>query len=117
MDTNCVFEFCVYLNQCLIVPVMCILQNGNGRNGQKGRRDAVIARRTYEQLMYLAEVYQPYTFYNARFETSNLQKLYLSLSNEERQNFWFNMEEVDWQQYVRDVHIPGLRKYVLKGRQ
>lgn len=72
--------------------------------------------KTFQQLNYLAKIYQPYTFYSGRFDSSNTEQLYNELTPEEKQRFFFDLKEIDWPQYIVDVHLPGLRKYVLKGR-
>eukprot|EP00854_Cymbomonas_tetramitiformis_P003209 gene3209-4055_t len=80
------------------------------------RARAVLLSKTWEQLAYLSKLYEPYTFYAAQFETTNTQKLFESLSEEDKQKFNFDLEAFDWTQYLMDVHVPGLKKYVLKGR-
>mgnify|MGYP002776898923 CR=1 FL=1 len=57
------------------------------------------------------------TFSNVyRFDTSNTQQLYENLSSEEKLLFGFNFNDIDWDTYIKRIHIPGLRKHVLKGR-
>ena len=50
-----------------------------------------------------------------RFDTSNTQQLYENLSMEEKQVFGFSINDIDWETYIKKIHIPGLRKHVLKG--
>lgn len=38
------------------------------------------------------------------------------MSKEERQQFGFDVEKIDWKDYISNVHIPGLRRHVMKGR-
>ena len=35
---------------------------------------------------------------------------------EEKQLFGFSINDIDWETYIKKIHIPGLRKHVLKGR-
>ena len=51
-----------------------------------------------------------------RFDNSNTRQLHEDLSIEEKQVFGFNFNDIDWESYVKRIHIPGLRKHVLKGR-
>ena len=51
-----------------------------------------------------------------RFDNSNTQQLHEDLSIEEKQVFGFNFNDIDWENYIKKIHIPGLRKHVLKGR-
>ena len=38
------------------------------------------------------------------------------MSEEEQQEFGFDVGNIDWEDYISNVHIPGLRKHVMKGR-
>ena len=51
-----------------------------------------------------------------RFDNSNTRQLHEDLSMEEKQLFGFNFNDIDWETYIKRIHIPGLRKHVLKGR-
>ena len=54
--------------------------------------------------------------YFCRFDNSNTQQLHEDLSSEEKQVLGFNFNDIDWDTYIKTIHIPGLRKHVLKGR-
>jgi len=75
-----------------------------------------ITRLVTEQLKYMAKIYKPYTFYKARFDISNLEKLFQGLSEEEQENFAFDAKNIEWNDYIGNVHIPGLRQHVMRGR-
>ncbi|KAL0402769.1 UNVERIFIED_CONTAM: Fatty acyl-CoA reductase 2 [Sesamum radiatum] len=47
------------------------------------------------------------------FDTSNTQKLLKEMSKEERLNFEVDATKIDWRNYFLEIHIPGLRRYVL----
>ncbi|KAK4373040.1 hypothetical protein RND71_008424 [Anisodus tanguticus] len=85
-------------------------------NGKLSRKLENICRKSVEQAKYLANIYQPYTFYGGRFDNSNTQRLMECMSKEERWQFGFDVESIDWKDYISNVHIPGLRKHVMKGR-
>lgn len=38
------------------------------------------------------------------------------MSEEERTSFDFNVGSISWKDYISNVHIPGLRRHVMKGR-
>ncbi|XP_024024401.1 fatty acyl-CoA reductase 2 [Morus notabilis] len=76
----------------------------------------VICRKSVEQAKHLANIYEPYTFYGGRFDNSNTQILMESMSEEEKRKFGFDVENIDWTDYITNVHIPGLRRHVMKGR-
>lgn len=51
-----------------------------------------------------------------RFEVGNTEALGQELSAEEQLEFGFNIRSLDWADYLPNVHVPGLRKYVCRGR-
>ncbi|ONK72606.1 uncharacterized protein A4U43_C04F21160 [Asparagus officinalis] len=67
-----------------------------------------------EQFNYLATLYAPYTLYGGRFDDTNTQKLMQEMSKEEMQSFDFDVGGISWADFIANVHIPGLRRYVLK---
>lgn len=38
------------------------------------------------------------------------------MTAEEKAQFHFDVRSIDWTDYITNVHIPGLRKHVMKGR-
>ncbi|KAK4481747.1 hypothetical protein RD792_012657 [Penstemon davidsonii] len=89
------------------------LSNLDGKLSQKLE---IICRKSVEQAKYLANIYEPYTFYGGRFDNSNTERLMGFLSKEEKQQFGFDVESIEWKDYISNIHIPGLRKHVMKGR-
>ncbi|KAJ7556581.1 hypothetical protein O6H91_05G088900 [Diphasiastrum complanatum] len=69
-----------------------------------------------QQITHLIEIYSPYTFYKGRFDISNTKMLHSELSPAEKEAFGFEVSSIDWEHYMKNVHFPGLRKYVLRGR-
>lgn len=53
---------------------------------------------------------------NVRFDNSNTKRLLETMSEEEKVSFGFDVETIDWKDYIKNVHIPGLRRHVMKGR-
>ncbi|KAK1426223.1 hypothetical protein QVD17_14892 [Tagetes erecta] len=84
--------------------------------GKISRKIENICNKSVEQAKYLANIYEPYTFYGGRFDNSNTQKLMGMMSEEERNTFGFDVGKIDWRDYISNVHIPGLRRHVMKGR-
>lgn len=78
------------------------------------KRRTAVRRRTLEQLRSMGSLYAPYTSYEARFQSDNVKALRASLSTEEREAFPFALEELDWEEYLSSVHIPGLLKHALR---
>lgn len=75
-----------------------------------------LCARSVEQTVHLGSIYQPYTFYGGRFDNGNTEALFAAMSPAERARFHFDVRSVDWTDYITNVHIPGLRKHVMKGR-
>ncbi|KAL3623809.1 Fatty acyl-CoA reductase 2 [Castilleja foliolosa] len=85
-------------------------------DGKLSQKLEIICRKSVEQAKYLANIYESYTFYGGRFDNSNTKRLMGLMSKEERQQFGFEVEKIDWKDYITNVHIPGLRRHVMKGR-
>ncbi|XVE75779.1 hypothetical protein DITRI_Ditri12bG0120000 [Diplodiscus trichospermus] len=85
-------------------------------SGKLSQKLESICRKSVEQAEYLANIYEPYTFYGGRFDNGNTERLMEIMSEEEKKNFGFDVESIDWKDYIKNVHIPGLRRHVMKGR-
>ena len=48
------------------------------------------------------------------FDTSNTQRLLDELDERDRAALDFDVRQIDWRRYIQDVHIPGLRRHVLR---
>ncbi|CAN6313927.1 unnamed protein product [Urochloa humidicola] len=83
---------------------------------QRRRRARELCARSVEQAVHLGSIYQPYTFYGGRFDNANTEALLAAMSPAERARFLFDVRSLDWADYITNVHIPGLRKHVMKGR-
>ncbi|KAK7278796.1 hypothetical protein RJT34_23832 [Clitoria ternatea] len=84
--------------------------------GKMSQKLENMCRKSVEQAKYLANIYEPYTFYGGRFDNSNTQRLMECMSEEEKKEFGFDVKSIDWKDYITNVHIPGLRRHVMKGR-
>ena len=85
-----------------------------GTMSKSDRRRKVVAKKTWEQLKGMGELYEPYTAYAARFSSTNVVTLRESLSPEDARAFPFELETLDWREYLSSVHIPGLLKHALR---
>jgi nucleoside-diphosphate-sugar epimerase len=71
-----------------------------------------------KRLMYLADLYKTYMNGGFTFDTSNTQRLLDELHETDRAALDFDVRAIDWRSYIQDVHIPGLRRHVLReGRR
>ncbi|KAG8095988.1 hypothetical protein GUJ93_ZPchr0013g37008 [Zizania palustris] len=86
---------------------------GDERLSQRVRE---LCAKSIEQTIHLGSIYQPYTFYGGRFDNGNTEALIAEMSEEEKARFHCDVRSIDWTDYITNVHIPGLRKHVMKGR-
>jgi nucleoside-diphosphate-sugar epimerase len=75
----------------------------------EARRSATVKR-----LLYLADLYEPYMTAGNVFDTTNTQRLLDDLDDGDRAALDFDVQQIDWRAYIQDVHIPGLRRHVLR---
>ncbi|GAY32624.1 hypothetical protein CUMW_003360 [Citrus unshiu] len=64
-----------------------------------------------------ANIYHPYGIYAGRFDSSNTLGLMQIMNEEEKKKFGFDMGSIDWKHYITNVHVPGLRRHVMKERR
>ncbi|KAH7512319.1 hypothetical protein FEM48_Zijuj12G0078100 [Ziziphus jujuba var. spinosa] len=85
-------------------------------NQKKSQKFEIIGGKSVERAKHLATIYKPYAFYGGRFDNSNAEKLMESMCEEEKRQFGYDVGSIDWSDYIKNVHIPGLRRHVVKGR-
>ena len=69
---------------------------------------------TAKRLLYLADLYDAYLNTGLVFDTSNTQQLLDDLDPAARAALNFDVRQIDWRHYIQDVHLPGLRRHVLR---
>lgn len=69
---------------------------------------------TMKRLVYLADLYTGYLNAEYVFDTANTSRLLDELDTGDRALLDFDVRRIDWRSYIQDVHIPGLRRHVLK---
>ncbi len=79
------------------------------------RRRVSVLKATLERVLSLSDTYSPYTHLNCRFETTNTLQVLQELSEEDRKAFDFDVSRIKWREYIQDIHIPGLKRHVLKA--
>lgn len=69
----------------------------------------------YKLVLLLADIYAPYTFFKGSFDDSNSERLRKAMRNSADGNlFDFDPKHIDWNEYLINIHIPGVIKYLLK---
>ncbi|XP_050214451.1 fatty acyl-CoA reductase 2, chloroplastic-like [Mercurialis annua] len=84
---------------------------------KNSRKAETLIQKLKEYTTHMATTYKPYCFYEARFDCNKLQKLMESMCEEEKEEFGFDFQSIDWNHYIKNIHIPGLRKHVLRDNQ
>ncbi|XP_031504990.1 fatty acyl-CoA reductase 3-like [Nymphaea colorata] len=80
-----------------------------------GRLYADLTRK-YNFIMYLAELYEPYVFFDGSFDDSNAEGLRMAMKAggvEEAGLFDFDPKCINWEEYCMKVYYPGLVRYVM----
>ena len=80
--------------------------------GRRARKLSALSRQV-EQLIYFARIYSPYTHLDCTFADDALQAAALRLHPDDRAAFPFDVEAIDWDDYIVNRHIPGLRRFAL----
>ena len=84
------------------------------RAAKRKRRQLVLKLSGIKALLHYIRIYAPYTRTNFEFETRKMQGLYEALAPTEQQQFNFDISQIHWKRYFQEIHIPGIKKHVLK---
>ena len=84
------------------------------RAAKRKRRQLALKQSGIKALLHYIRIYAPYTQTSFEFETRKTQGLYEALSPTEQQRFNFDVSQIHWRQYFQEIHIPGIKKHVLK---
>ncbi|KAI4369736.1 hypothetical protein MLD38_018150 [Melastoma candidum] len=87
-----------------------MLRNSSNTSESSSRKN----KRIIEGITRIARVYEPYLFNRVRFDNRNTEKLIQEMSVRERLDYPMDVRRVDWEHYITNIHIPGVRKHVMK---
>ncbi len=62
------------------------------------------------QAQYYSDIYGDYVEMETTFEDHNTQALYASLGPKEREEFFFDVGQLDWYDYMVDAHLPAVTR-------
>jgi long-chain acyl-CoA synthetase len=80
----------------------------------RAKRRVSATRAAHERLYYYGEIYEPYLNSDCRFEVDRTMALYHGLDEDEKRQFNFDVTRLNWRHYIQNVHVPGVKKFVLK---
>ncbi|CAH1738325.1 fatty acyl-CoA reductase wat-like isoform X2 [Aphis gossypii] len=66
----------------------------------------------YSKTEYMLDMLNEFLTREWSFDNENTKKLWLSLSKEDRNIFWFSLEKFDWKDYLK-IYYFGVRKHIL----
>jgi HAD superfamily hydrolase (TIGR01490 family) len=66
-------------------------------------------QRKVDRLRRLNEIYWPYGALDCVFDDRNTRELLETLHPDDRERFGFDVDEIDWDHYLGEVHLPALR--------
>lgn len=78
------------------------------------KQKVTVIKSAITRMLYYATIYSPYTSMDCTFETDRTQQLHESLDPEDKVVFNCDVSRIHWPEYIQDIHIPGLKKHVLK---
>ncbi|MEJ2077318.1 MAG: AMP-binding protein [Acidobacteriota bacterium] len=81
---------------------------------QRAKRRVSATKAANQKLYYYGELYEPYLNLDCAFSVDRALELYAILEPEERAEFDFDVTRLNWRHYIQNVHIPGVKKYILK---
>ena len=67
-----------------------------------------------QRVLYYIDIYSPYTHLDCQFQTHRTRALWEALPADERDTFSLDVMRIDWQRYIEDIHLPGMRRNVLR---
>ena len=82
--------------------------------GQLKLRKIAVKKVALQKLYYYGKIYGPYLTLDCCFKTNNTLNLFASLSKREKQDLNFDVSQINWRHYIQNIHIPGVKKYILK---
>ena len=104
-----------YMLPLRVLQVLALL--GSVMPWARRLRTTLRARRSsLDRLAHWANIYSPYSDVLCRYRSDRMWKLFDGLSEDERRTFDFDLRSLDWRHYIQDVHIPGIKRFLLGVR-
>ncbi|XP_050211168.1 alcohol-forming fatty acyl-CoA reductase-like [Mercurialis annua] len=95
-----------------------VLQLANTVVLKKYQEEYIVLDKKLKLVMKLVELYKPYVLFEGIFDDTNTEKLRMASRSEaiveEEDEFDFDPTYIDWDDYMMNIHIPGLVKHVIK---
>ncbi len=82
--------------------------------GKKLRRKIASRKVAMDMLYYYGEIYEPYLNLGSTFRVDRALDLYYDQDKQDQILFNFDVSRMNWRHYIQNIHIPGVKKYLLK---
>lgn len=69
--------------------------------------------KVYKKMEFMIDLTSVFTLREWTFHNANTRELWLLLSQEDRQTFWFSFNNFDWKQYFDIYLVYGIKKCIL----
>jgi nucleoside-diphosphate-sugar epimerase len=86
-----------------------------GGRFNKQKRQLTLLDATLENARSLSDIYSAYVQLPCEFQTHHMQSLFEGMDAEDREIFNCDVSRIDWPTYIQDIHVPGLKRHVLKS--
>ncbi|GMJ10711.1 fatty acid reductase 1 [Hibiscus trionum] len=108
-STPGIFFLYMQLKYVLPLKVFCLI---NILCCQRFKKMYTDLDRKIKYILRLAEFYKPYTFFTGIFDDRNLEELQRVAQERsiDMTEFNFDSKSIDWEDYIINIHIPGLFK-------
>ncbi|XP_026387272.1 fatty acyl-CoA reductase 3-like isoform X2 [Papaver somniferum] len=72
--------------------------------------------RRINQMSRMIELNEPYLFFKGQFDDANTERLRMlvKMNQVDQDTFYFDPKSIDWDDYLMNIHISGLVKYVIR---
>lgn len=84
------------------------------KSAAKANRRIGVMQNAIEGLQNYIRLYGTYTRLSFEFETDKTEALFRSLTPSDQHRFNFDVSRFDWRHYLQEVHIPGIKRHILK---
>lgn len=92
-----------------------LMLNTPGRTPSPRQKRMMRSQRVrLQRVLYYIDIYSPYTHLDCCFQTGRTRALFESMPAVEQDRFSLDVTRIDWPRYIEDIHLPGMRRHVLR---
>ena len=103
-----------YRYQLPLKTAMWLMDRAPFGDFSKQKRRMSLIEATLENALALSKIYGPYVHVDCQFQTGNMRKLHAAMDAEDQAIFNCDISRINWPEYIQNIHIPGLKRHVLK---